>query len=81
FVVRDRVGALYDSLKPLSEHEISMTFIESRPSRRKSWEYYFFVDFLGHLSEENVQESLEGLGEHCQFVKIMGSYPRGGAPD
>jgi len=81
FVVRDRVGALYDSLKPLSDHQTSMTFIESRPSRRKSWEYYFFVDFLGHLSEPNVQESLEGLAEHCQFLKIMGSYPRGGAAD
>mgnify|MGYP006286862561 CR=1 FL=1 len=76
FVVRDRVGALYDSLRPLSAHKINLTFIESRPSRRKSWEYYFFVDFYGHISDPVVQQALDELGEHCQFVRILGSYPR-----
>ena len=76
FVVRDRVGALYDSLAPFRAHEINLTFIESRPSRRKSWEYYFFIDVLGHTADANVQTALEELGEHCQFVKILGSYPR-----
>ncbi|OGV63761.1 MAG: prephenate dehydratase [Lentisphaerae bacterium RIFOXYB12_FULL_65_16] len=76
FVLRDRVGALYESLRPFYAHKINLTFIESRPSRRKRWEYYFFVDFLGHVSEKRVQEVLAELGEHCQFVKIVGSYPR-----
>lgn len=76
FVVRDRVGALYDSLQPFSRHAINMTFIESRPSRRKSWEYHFFVDFTGHVSDPSVRQALEELGEHCQLVKILGSYPR-----
>jgi len=80
FVVRDRVGALYDSLRPLSAHRINMTFIESRPSRRKSWEYYFFVDFLGHMSDRYVRPALAELSENCQFVKILGSYPRAAEP-
>ncbi len=76
FVVRDRVGALYDSLRPLSAHKVNLTFIESRPSRRKNWEYYFFVDFLGHITDSEIQQALEELAEHCQFVRILGSYPR-----
>lgn len=80
FVIRDRVGALHDSLLPFGKHDVNLTFIESRPSRRKNWEYFFFVDFAGHLSDAPVREALEELREHCQFVKIMGSYPRAGAP-
>ncbi len=76
FVLRDRVGALYDSLLPLREHGINLSFIESRPSRRKSWEYYFFVEFLGHVSEPRIKEALDELSENCQFVKILGSYPK-----
>lgn len=76
FVVRDRVGALYDSLKPFSSCRINLTFIESRPSRRRNWEYCFFVDFLGHVSDPNVLSALNELEEHCQFVKILGSYPK-----
>ncbi len=76
FVIRDRVGALYDSLSAFRAHGISMSFIESRPSRRRRWEYYFFVDFIGHVSDQSVREALDELGEHCQFVKVLGSYPR-----
>ncbi|MFO7820481.1 MAG: prephenate dehydratase [Lentisphaeria bacterium] len=75
-VVRDRVGALYDSLLPFRETGVNLTFIESRPSKRRNWEYYFFVDFTGHVSDPNVKEVLEELREQCQFVKILGSYPR-----
>jgi chorismate mutase/prephenate dehydratase len=74
--IRHRVGALYDSLLPFGKHGVNLTFIESRPSKRKNWEYYFFVDFIGHVSEERVQKVLAELAEHCQFVKILGSYPR-----
>jgi len=80
FVIRDRVGALYDSLCPFREHGINLTFIESRPSRRKRWEYYFFVDFAGHVAEPRVRQALEELSEYCQFVKILGSYPRAPEP-
>lgn len=79
FAIRDRVGALYDSLRPLGAHGVNLTFIESRPSRRKNWDYYFFLDFLGHISDSDVQQALEELSEHCQVVRIMGSYPRAAA--
>ena len=80
FGVKDRVGALFDSLEPFRRHRISLSFIESRPSRRKQWEYHFYVDLLGHVSDAAVNVALEELSEHCQFVKILGSYPRAGEP-
>jgi chorismate mutase/prephenate dehydratase len=76
FVIRDRVGALYDSLQPLHQHKINLTMIESRPSRRKNWEYYFFVDLLGHISDPQIKEGVDELAKHCQYVKVLGSYPR-----
>ncbi len=80
FGIKDRVGALFDSLEPFRRHGISLAFIESRPSRKKSWEYHFYVDFLGHQSEPRVQKALDELSEHCQYVKILGSYPRAVEP-
>jgi chorismate mutase/prephenate dehydratase len=80
FGVKDRVGALFDSLEPFRRHQISLSFIESRPSRRKQWEYHFYVDLLGHGLDPGVREALEELSEHCQFVKILGSYPRAVEP-
>jgi chorismate mutase/prephenate dehydratase len=74
--IRHRVGALYESLLPFGKHGVNLTFIESRPSKRKNWEYYFFIDFLGHVTEPRAQAVLKELGEICQFVKILGSYPR-----
>ncbi len=76
FVIRDRVGALYETLAAFREYGINLTFIESRPSRRKRWEYFFFVDFIGHVADAKVRQALERLGEHCQLIKILGSYPR-----
>jgi chorismate mutase/prephenate dehydratase len=80
FVVRDRVGALYDCLRPFEECGVSMTMIESRPSRRRNWDYHFFVDFLGHVQDPGVVDVLEQLSEHCQTMKVLGSYPRGLQP-
>lgn len=76
--IRHRVGALYDSLLPFGRHGVNLTFIESRPSKRKNWEYFFFVDFLGHVSEPRVEAMLDELSGHCQFIKVLGSYPRAG---
>jgi chorismate mutase/prephenate dehydratase len=53
-----------------------MTKIESRPSKRKAWEYFFFVDCDGHFTDRKVASALALLGEHCSFVKVLGSYPR-----
>jgi chorismate mutase/prephenate dehydratase len=53
-----------------------MSKIESRPSKRKAWEYFFFVDVDGHASEPKLVEALNELQGHCTFVKILGTYPK-----
>ena len=73
--VKDKAGALYELLRPFASNGINMTKIESRPSRRKAWEYLFFVDIKGHGSEKRVRQTLEELKDRCVFVKILGSYP------
>lgn len=73
--VKDKVGALYDLLRPFASYGLNMTKIESRPSRRKAWEYIFFVDVEGHVDEEPVKKALEEIKGRCLFMKILGSYP------
>ncbi|MDD9860328.1 MAG: prephenate dehydratase [Nitrospira sp.] len=73
--VQDKAGALYELLRPFASHGISMTKIESRPSRRKAWEYLFFVDLEGHRRDKRVCQTLEDLKGRCLFAKILGSYP------
>lgn len=77
FSIKDRVGALYDMLSPFKIHGINLTKIESRPTKRKAWEYVFFVDFMGHKDDEPVKKALFELEERCFFLKILGSYPKG----
>ncbi len=76
FSTNNKVGALYDSLLPFKEEGITLSFIESRPSKRVKWEYYFFVDLTGHISDEKVKKAIGKLEGICQFVKILGSYPK-----
>jgi chorismate mutase/prephenate dehydratase len=52
-----------------------MTKIESRPSKRKAWEYYFFVDCEGHKDDKQVAKAIKQLQMDCNFVKVLGSYP------
>lgn len=73
--IKDKVGALYDLLRPFASHGLSMTKIESRPSRRKAWEYIFFVDVEGHIEEERVKKAVEEIKGRCLFMKVLGSYP------
>jgi chorismate mutase/prephenate dehydratase len=73
--IRDEVGALHKALAPFRRHRLNMTKIESRPSKRKVWEYYFFVDCDGHMSDRKVAKAIAGLEEQCSFVKVLGSYP------
>lgn len=75
--VRNRPGALHGLLVPLSSEGIDLTKIESRPSRRKAWEYVFFIDFLGHVEDPPVKEALDEVADFCTELKILGSYPRG----
>jgi chorismate mutase/prephenate dehydratase len=53
-----------------------MTKIESRPSKTKAWEYYFFVDFEGHADDRPVKKALAELAEHCTLLTVLGSYPK-----
>jgi len=76
FSVQDRVGALYSALEPFSRLRLSMSKIESRPSKRKNWEYFFFVDVDGHIEEDVLRQAVQELGQHCTFVKVLGSYPK-----
>lgn len=77
FSLKDRVGALYSSLEPFYKHKINLTKIESRPSKIKLWEYYFFVDLEGHCEEKRVKKAIEELKPLCTFLKVLGSYPKG----
>lgn len=76
FSIKDRVGALNDILLIFKEHGINLTKIESRPTKKKAWEYIFFVDFLGHILDAKVQAVLSELKKNCLSVKILGSYPK-----
>lgn len=69
-------GALYRLLEPLARNRISMTRIESRPSRRRKWDYVFFVDIEGHCDEPRVARALASLRQRASLFRILGSYPR-----
>lgn len=74
--IKDKVGALYEMLSPIKRHRINMTKIESRPSKKKAWDYYFFIDFEGHVEDAKVKKMLKELEGKVRFLKILGSYPR-----
>jgi len=76
FSTAHKAGALADVLEVFKRHDINLTNIESRPSKKRQWEYYFFVDFLGHRTDENVQKGLEESKKHCLQLSILGSFPR-----
>jgi chorismate mutase/prephenate dehydratase len=80
FSIKDRVGALHRMLEPFAARQINLTKIESRPSKKRLWEYVFYVDFEGHASEPRVRQALDVLREECVFLKILGSYPKGPQP-
>jgi chorismate mutase/prephenate dehydratase len=79
FSVKDRPGSLFDFLRELSVRGINLSKIESRPTRRKPWEYNFYLDFLGHCRDARVAEVLSSLESHVIFLKVLGSYPRAAA--
>ena len=74
-VVWANPGALHDALVPFQRHGINLTKIESRPSRRKAWEYLFFIDVQGHESEPAVQRALRALEQQTLLCRVLGSYP------
>ncbi len=89
FSTAHKAGALADVLDVFKRYNINLTNIESRPSKKRQWEgtlnavksvwepkYYFFVDFVGHRTEKQVQEGLEDARRHCLQLSILGSFPR-----
>ncbi len=80
FSVQDKPGALFSALAPFKDLRINMSKIESRPSKRKAWEYFFFVDVDGHADDPALVKALAELQKHCSFVKILGSYPKSALP-
>ena len=75
-VVEDRTGALLDVLREFAVREISLTRIESRPTRERKWVYSFSLDCEGHVADRRVGEALAALHRVCEDVRFLGSYPR-----
>ena len=78
FSIKDKPGALHDILSPFKKAKINLTKIESRPSKRKAWEYIFFVDMEGHIEDRKVRRAIDSIKDSCLYVKILGSYPHNG---
>jgi len=69
-------GVLHQLLRPLADHGISMTRIESRPSRRRKWDYVFFIDIEGHAAEAPVADALAQLEKDASLFRVLGAYPK-----
>ena len=74
--VNNKPGALSELLQPIARHKISMTRIESRPSRQAMWEYVFYIDVNGHRDDAGLAAALVALEEKAFAVKVLGSYPK-----
>lgn len=77
FGLQHTPGSLYSVMQEFDNNKINLTKIESRPTKEKPWEYNFYVDFEGHIEEDNVRKALDNIERKCTFVKILGSYQRG----
>ncbi len=73
--IKDKVGALHEMLEPIRRAKVNMTKIESRPSKKKAWEYYFFIDFEGHAANPKIKKMLGQMESRVKFLKVLGSYP------
>jgi len=74
--IKDRVGALSHLLDPFAKNKINLTKIESRPLRKRAWEYVFYIDFEGHIEDKGVMRTIEKLKKEVLFLKTLGSYPK-----
>jgi len=69
-------GALFQLLQPLARNKVNLTRIESRPSRRRKWDYVFFIDLEGHAEDPPVARALAQLKQRASLFRVLGSYPR-----
>jgi chorismate mutase/prephenate dehydratase len=72
---KNEAGALFKILEPFKKHKINLADIEPLPTRKKAWDYCFFIDFAGHAYDEKVKRALNEVGKRCIDMKIMGSFP------
>ncbi len=73
---RAKSGSLFRLLEPLAKHKVNMTRIESRPSRRRKWDYVFFIDLEGHADDPPLRKALAELQKRSSLFRVLGSYPR-----
>lgn len=73
--VTNKPGAVHDMLTPLKTHGVSMSRLESRPARSGQWEYYFYIDLQGHISQPHIAAAIDGLTQTCAFLRVLGAYP------
>jgi chorismate mutase/prephenate dehydratase len=75
FSIKDEPGILYRMLEPFSKRNINLSKIESRPMKKRAWEYIFFLDMIGHIEDEDIAAAVGELRPHCHYLKVLGSYP------
>ncbi len=75
-IAKDEPGILFHILEPLAKAKINLTKIESRPVKKRAWEYMFFADLDGHADDQPVAAVLDQVKNQCAFFKILGSYPK-----
>ncbi|MCD6385424.1 prephenate dehydratase [Candidatus Sumerlaeota bacterium] len=75
FSTKDKPGALHSALLPFAKSGINLSKIESRPTRRRAWEYVFFVDLEGHIEDVKVKKAVKEVETYSTFLKVLGSYP------
>ena len=76
FTTAHKSGALVDVLEVFRKYDVNLTNIDNRPSKRRNWEYYFFVDLEGHSDDPTVSQALEEVAKHCKELHVLGSFPR-----
>jgi chorismate mutase/prephenate dehydratase len=75
FSIKDRVGALRDVVQIFAEAGLNLSAIQSRPSRRRAWDYLFFLEVEGHAAEPRVAATLRAVEQQCVFLKVLGAWP------
>ena len=76
YIGMDHAGALLEILTEFAKNDVNLTFIQSRPTGRELGHYHFIIDVEGHLADQSVKNSIEGLRAICEDIRILGSYPR-----
>ncbi|MDD3041626.1 MAG: prephenate dehydratase [Methanosarcinaceae archaeon] len=76
YIAKDRPGSLYELLGAFAKRGINLTKIESRPSKRELGDYYFYIDFEGHIGDAVIKDALKDIKTNTDMLKVLGSYPR-----